>query len=63
MSDKFVLFWNKVTKYFYNSDITLACEDVSFYTHKVILSNFGFILVDQVKFFIEEFLQQSLSDD
>ena len=55
--------WNKVLKYFYNSDVTLACEDVSFYTHKVILSNFCFILVDQLKFFIEEFLQQSLSDD
>ena len=25
-------------KYFYNNDVTLACEDVSFKAHKVILS-------------------------
>ena len=28
----------KVLKYFYNSDVTLACEDVSSITHKLILS-------------------------
>ena len=28
----------KVLKYFYNSDVTLACEDVSSTTHKLILS-------------------------
>ena len=27
----------KVLKYFYNSDVTLACEDVSSTTHKLIL--------------------------